>query len=138
MVQVKVTRTDDCMEHGNFKYIKKVPNGKGGYTYYYDKEQATKDANKLINESSRKVDNLKYDAKYELIKKQNSAKLRKVDKTTVKDNALLKQAKRISAIAPNMIKAGHNRIMKMLNNVGDGKLDNTISKKVKEIKKKYK
>lgn len=138
MVQVKVTRTDDYMEHGNFKYIKKVPNGKGGYTYYYDKDQATKDANKLLNESSRKVDNLKYDAKYELIKKQNSAKLRKVDKTTVKDNALLKQAKRISAIAPNMIKAGHNRIMKMLNNVGDGKLDNTISKKVKEIKKKYK
>lgn len=126
-------RSTDELEHGH-KYLKKEKvNGK--WRYYYDTDQLKADVKKAASEVSRTADNARYDVEYEALKLSNKKKLYDVDKSYKGNSNLVRKAKRITAVTPNTIKAGRNRVLRALNNTGNGRLDNKLREKSKKAQK---
>ena len=122
MSQVIVKRTnnqaDDELMHAGHKYLsKKKVNGK--WRYYYDKDgngnSTIGDAiDNFKNEASRKIEDVEYAARDKQLERQTQKALAKGDKVTA---------------VKSHVRRGNNYVMRKLNTLGSGKLDNKLRQK---------
>lgn len=139
-MEVRVKRKPeytDELQHYKYTHKEKV-NGK--WRYFYDEllddeqKQKLKDA---ANEADRKADNLLYDAYKKTLDVEKKAKLYKIDKDKSKSK-IEKTARRASVITSNTVRRGATSVLRALNNVGKGKLDNRIRKSAAKGKEFFK
>ena len=112
-----VIKSDPSKELTHWKYIKREKvNGK--WRYYYDKDAVKKDVNYVKQEASRSAQNVKYDVADTALKyRQNTA-----------DN--------VGEYLGSTVKRGYNAVLKSLNNIGKGTLDDSLDSLVQTASKK--
>lgn len=102
-----VTKEDPNKDLTHWKYIKREKKN-GKWRYYYDKDTVKKDLDYIKQETSRTVQNAKYEANDKLLKYQQNT------------------ADSLGAYSIATINRGYNSVLKTLNNIGKGKLDDKI------------
>lgn len=139
-MEIRVKRKPEYTDElQHYKYTRKEKvNGK--WRYFYDnlldeeQKQKLKDA---ANEADRKADNVLYDAHKKALDVEKKTKLYKIDKDNSKSK-IEKTARRASVITSNTVRRGATSVLRALNNVGKGKLDNRIRKSAAKGKEFFK
>lgn len=144
-MEIRVKRKPEYTDElQHYKYTRKEKKN-GKWVYYYDKpselnaltdkqKQKLKD---VANEAERKADNLLYDAHKKALDVEKKTKLYKIDKDNSKSK-IEKTARRASVITSNTVRRGATSVLRALNNVGKGKLDNRIRKSAAKGKEFFK
>lgn len=128
----------------HWKYIDKVKTKDGKWRYIYDTDKLKGDMSNATNvisdklseyspEYSRKMDKAVYDTNEKALQLEKQMKIAKIQKNTG-DSDFMREMKITSVVISNKAKQAGNDILRRLNMVGDGKLDN----KVRDIAKKGK
>lgn len=143
-----VTKPDPSSDLTHWKYIKREKiNGK--WRYYYNDSELKTDDNKTTEPTVNNVNSLRISEKVvdqaqkygkelakdlqETSRKFDNVKYDKLDKKYKEDQD---NATSLSAYAESSVKRGSNAAKKILNNIGNGTLDNRVDEMANKAKKK--